>query len=547
MAKFAHKASTGRIALVIVGLLSLLGGAVVVYSTAPGPWGYSDSVAYIVSARNLLKGIGLGYYYPSGQFYIQTHYPPFYPLMLAGIGLLRVDLVIAARWLSILLFVATLFCAGWIFLRYSTSSWLSILASVLIGIFPTTLKMFSSAMSEPLFVFLFILSGFSLVRYFRYNNSRWLIVAALLTGLLPLTRYIGIANVGAAAVCVLLFSSGRWKVRFGKAALFGLIASLPILLWVIWVYFSVDRSLAGRGFGVNGAMLSTSFMEFRAAFLNTIWLWLPFGKYLIPIRSRLRILSLILAAIGIVIATLLAERHVRRRNLQPASSGNLQVFSVFSLSSLAYVTALALTYLFTRPTPDVDNRMLLPLYAGVVMSMLAAVSSWENAWLRERRRWLRVIPWLVAAVFVYWHSSDAIWLVKYYHQGWGNTLYSWKNSETIQAVQNLPADVPVISDNAALLLLWADRPAYEMLDSLPPDFVDQTGPYGADESDQAQVVFRRQGAALVLFKGHSSNRPISGRIAGDYGEKGLARLRTLVAGLILCGDYADGSIYFYAK
>ena len=64
MEKVAQKASTCHIVLVIVGLLSILGGAAAVYSTAKGPWGYSDSVAYIVSARNLLKGIGLGYYYP---------------------------------------------------------------------------------------------------------------------------------------------------------------------------------------------------------------------------------------------------------------------------------------------------------------------------------------------------------------------------------------------------------------------------------------------------------------------------------------------------
>ena len=157
------KAFDCRIVLVIVGVLSILGGAAAVYSTAKGPWGYSDSVAYIVSARNLLKGIGLGYYYHSGRFYALTQYPPFYPLVLAGIGLFRVDLVAATRGLSIILFAATLISAGWVFIRSSSSPASAILACMLIGIFPTTLTLFSSSMSEPLFVFLFLLCGFSLV------------------------------------------------------------------------------------------------------------------------------------------------------------------------------------------------------------------------------------------------------------------------------------------------------------------------------------------------------------------------------------------------
>jgi hypothetical protein len=542
MEKVAQKASTCRIVLVIVGLLSLLGGAVAVYSTANGPWGYSDSVAYIVSARNLLKGIGLGYYYPSGIFYVLTHYPPFYPLVLAGIGLFRVDLVAATRWLSILLFAATLFGAGLVFIRYSSSPWLAVLTSIMIGIFPTTLTMFSSSMSEPLFIFLFFLSGFSLVGYLRSDNYRWLFFSAAVTGLLPLTRYIGVAIPLAATVVILLFVPGTWKARIKKVALFGLIASLPIILWMVWVYFSVDHSLAGRGIQTDWDSLSTRFMELRAAFLNTVWVWMPYGKYLISLRSRLRTILLALAVVGVAVVTLLAEHRVRKGDLQAGSSGDLQIFAVFGLSSLAYVAALALTYLFTRPAPDIDDRMLLPLYAGVVMSMLGAFSSWRNAWLQNRKRWLTIIPWLVAAVFVYWFYPGSLWLVKSYHHGQGYTTYSWRNSETIQAVRDLPAGVPLVSNNAALLLLWADRPAYEMMAKLPLDFIDQSSPYGSDETNEAQIAFRERGAALVVF-----DSQLHEQLMQAFGEKGLERWESIFNGLVLDGQYADGTIYYYPK
>jgi hypothetical protein len=542
MEKVPQKVPAYRIVLVIVGLLSILGGAVAVYSTAKGPWGYSDSVAYIVSARNLLKGIGLGYYSPSGRFYVLTHYPPFYPLLLAGIGLFRVDLVAATRWLSILLFVATLFGAGWVFIRYCSTPWLAFLAISLIGIFPTTLTMFSSSMSEPLFVFLFLLSGFSLVGYLRFDNYRWLVFSALATALLPLTRYIGVAIAFAAAVSILLFTPEPWKRRFKKAALFSLIACLPIILWMVWVYSSVDHSLAGRGFQTNWVSLSTRFMEFRAAFLNTVWVWLPYGKYLVSLRSRLRTMLLVLAAVVVAVITLLAERRACKRDLQAGSSGDLRIFGVFGLSSLAYVAALALSYLFTRPAPDIDDRMLLPLYAGIVMSMSAAFSGWRNAWFRNGKRWRMVIPLLMAAVFVYWYVPDSLWAVKYYHHGWGFTRYSWRNSETIQAVRDLPAGLPLVSNNAMSLLLWADRPAYDMLAKLPLDFADQSSLYGSDETDEVQVIFREQGAALVIFDSQLREQLVQG-----FGEKGRKRLDSLFDGLILGGQYTDGAIYFYPK
>jgi hypothetical protein len=489
-----------------------------------------------------LKGIGLGYYYPSGRFYVLTQYPPFYPLVLAGIGLFRVDLVAATRWLSIILFAATLLGAGWVFIRYSSSPSSAILASIVIGVFPTTLTIFSSSMSEPLFVFLFLLCGFSLVGYLRSDTYRWLFFSAVVTGLLPLTRYIGVANAFAAVVSILLFASGAWKARFKKVALFGVVASLPIILWMVWVYFGVDRSLAGRGFQTDWDSLSTRFMELRAAFLNTVWVWMPYGNYLISLRSRLRTMLLMLAVVGVAVVTLLAEHRLRKRDLRAGISGDLQIFGVFGLSSLAYVAALALTYLFTRPAPDIDDRMLLPLYAGVVMSMLGAFSSWRNAWFRNRKRWLTIIPWLAAAVFVYWYYPDSLWVVKSYHHGRGFTTYSWRNSETIQAVRDLPAGVPVVSNNAVLLLLWADHPAYEMMAKLPLDFIDQSSPYGSDGTNEAVVAFRERGAALIIF-----DSQLREQLVQAFGEKGLARLDSLFNGLVLGGQYADGAIYFYPK
>jgi hypothetical protein len=542
MRKSIDKIFFDRISLIIIGLLSILGGAAVTYSTANGPWGYSDPVAYIVAARNLLKGIGLGYYYPSGRFYVLTHYPPFYPLVLAGIGIFRVDLVDAARWLSIILFAATLFSAGLIFIRYSSSPSSAILACILIGIFPTTLTMFSSSMSEPLFVFLFLLCGFSLMGYLRSDNYRWLFFSAVVTGLLPLTRYIGVAIFFAAVVSVLLFIPGAWKERLKKAALFGAISIIPIMLWIIWVYFSVDRTLAGRGMQFDWGMLSGTFRDFRGIFLETIWKWIPFVTSNLGLTSRLRFILIMLTIIIVSSVAWLADRRVRKSMPQAGINSDFHIFGVFGLSSLAYVVVLALTYVFTKPAPDIDDRILLPLYPGIVMSLLGAFTCWQNAWFRNGRPWLKIIPWLIAAVCVYWYYPTSSWEVNHYQQGQGITIYSWRDSETMKAMRDLPVDVPIVSNNAAAILLWADRPAYELMEDMPKEFINQSTPYGSDMSDRSQEAFREHGAALVIFRSQ-----FQGQLGGTFGEKGLARLKTIFTGLVVGGQYADGTIYFYPK
>src|SRR5512140_60053 len=149
---------TRQLILGMIVLLSLIGGAVAVYSTANGPWGYSDPVEYIAVAQSLDQGRGLAYYEGDGQLTPETIHPPLYSSILAAIGLLGINLVVASRWLNILAFIASIFIAGWIFYRYSPVPTLGIVASALMCTFPFMVVMFSSSYSEPLFV-LSILAG----------------------------------------------------------------------------------------------------------------------------------------------------------------------------------------------------------------------------------------------------------------------------------------------------------------------------------------------------------------------------------------------------
>ena len=102
---------------VLISLLCLFGAWMIFYGTALSPWGGSDSVEYLVSARNMLRGIGIGYYSPNGIFYWISLHPPFYSIMLGAASLPGLDLIDATRWLNIVLFALIIGLSGLLFLR----------------------------------------------------------------------------------------------------------------------------------------------------------------------------------------------------------------------------------------------------------------------------------------------------------------------------------------------------------------------------------------------------------------------------------------------
>jgi hypothetical protein len=538
MRYFVKKNSTGPLYLAIIVLISIIGGVIAIYTTANGPWGYSDPVEYISTARSILEGRGIGYYEADAMFNPTTIHPPFYSIVLAAIGLLKVDLVAASRWLNILAFMASIFIAGWIFLRFSRAPGLGIIASALMCVFPFMVVIFSSSYSEPLTILLFLSGGLCLLACLQKGEPLLFVVSALLIGLIPITRYAGVAMVIAAAASILLLTSGKFWRRVWKAALFTLIASLPTILWFVHLYFVTSgNTLGGRDLGSDTAGLGAQFQAFRGIFMDTIWKWVPFQANNMLLRYRLRFILLGVALAGILALALLAQRRLNKASRVEAHNTGMWVFTFFGLSAVLYVALLLATYLFTHPTIDIDNRMLLPLYVSSVMSFYGAFALWQAAWFNGRKRLLQGLPWLLAAVCIYWYYPQTQEQVELFHHGDGLTAYRWDRSETIKAVRALPADIPVISNDWELLLLWTQRPIYGFWNTFPAEAPYQTTRYGTDSADNAQSVFCSQGAALVVF----NDFPTQVRERMD--ESFLPQLPALFDGLTIYGNYSDGTIY----
>jgi len=543
MSALLKRVSVRTLSLIAVGLISLAGGAAAIYASANGPWGSQDAATYIATARNMLRGIGAGYYLADGTFRVLVIQPPFFPWALSVIGRLGVNLVVAARWLNVSLFVATLFLAGLIFIRYSASPLLGVPVCLLLGIFPNMVKMFSSAMSEPLFIFLIVVSLFCLLAYLKTGSSRWLILAGIFSGLLPLTRYIGLAMIPAGALGILLFLRGSWKERLLKAVVFGVAASLPFLVWEAWIYFAVNHSLTGRTLVFDRQALQAGFVNFYTTVTRIVLGWIPLGDHIWALRFRWRYTLIFLALAGLVIATLLAARRTRGAASRATGNSELQLFSIAGFWVFAYLAIYLLTLVFTKPVSPVEPRTLLPVYVGLALAWMGALACWQNAWFDGRLRWLRVLPWLTAFLGLFWFTPTTInSIIIPYHQGTGRTAYSWRSSETMAAISELPASAPIVSNDSYAIWVWAGRPAYDVMENLQEAFINRDTPYGSDLSDPAQIAFRQKGAALVIFSDE-----FAGQLQNTYGDAGRARLNSLFTGLVLGARYSDGAIYYYPK
>ena len=531
--------SSPRIVLTTLLILSLAGGVVVFEATQNGPGGFSDSVEYIVTARNFLNGSGLGLFMPSGRFVLTYLHPPLYSLLLSGIGVWGIDLLGAARWSNIILFAVTIFINGLIFLRFSRIPSLAVLAGLLTLSFPVVLEVFTQAISEPLFLFLFSFSSFLLLHYLQRHSERSLFAAAVVGGLMPVTRYVGVAFLLSAGLCVLWFTPGSWKKRIGRTFLFGLFAVLPLAIWFAALSFGSGGGLGGRSFQPDWEQISTGFYHYRDRVTEILWDWIPFSRRQpFAFFYENRYLFIVVSIPAVAVLTWLAGARQAGRERDWKEFPDVQIATLFGLGVLSYVVVYMTTWLFTIPQPDLIARLLMPIYYGAVLGLLGCWGTWRGAWFATGRAVMRAVPWLVALVVGYWFFPQWVDVATQSRKNDTLLAYRWRDSELIRAVRELPEGTPVISNRSAAVLMWADRPAFEMMDGLRSDFIGQTTPYGADDADAVQRVFR-EGAVLVVFDSFPS------QLETKYGDRGTMRLETIFDGLIVLSGYPEGGMYVF--
>ena len=524
--------------LYVILLEAVIGASAVIYATHWGPWAHSDSAAYILSARNLLGGLGLGQLRASGRFVIGGGHPPLYPLVLGLAGLGGMDLISAARWLDVVLFSATIIITGFALYSLTRSPWLTLLVSSLMLTSPVLLNHFSGAMSEPLFFSLGLASLFLTLGFLQGGRRTLLILAALAAGLAFLTRYAGFAFVLTGAVGVTFRRSDSRRRRLSNLAIFALISVLPVLGWLTYLSIQPDAG-PPRQFALPAGNLWDGTQSLRGILVDAFWGWIPFSSRLptLSYRSKLAILAFIAAAFATPFA-LAKFRSWKAENRKTSPDSFLRVGGLFALFLLSYVLVLAFTLTFTQNPPDIDHRVVSPLRLGSVIAFLSVYYGVVRLW--PERKLLQILP--VAAAFLVVVSSlpASIKFVSDLHlNGLGYTSRRWQSSKTIVDIGEIPAEIPIITNESAAVALLANRPAYDIPELMSDEPLMVFSGFGDDTEDEIHRIFREEGAALVLFDS------VYWQMLPRYGEETDLRLEALTQGLRLYSRPWDGAIYYY--
>jgi len=206
---------------------------------------------------------------------------------------------------------------------------------------------------------------------------------------------------------------------------------------------------------------------------------------------------------------------------------------IFTLGSIAL---LAGTYLFTDPIPDINPRTLLPVQFGLIFVLLTLAGSVIDEFRLPQFTGLAVLGLVLIVSIPNFQTSWKL-IDQYHNFGAGYTSPVWHTNLTLQRLRDLPADVPIISNQAVALLLQINRPAYDFC--APPCNPSGQLRYGDDLNDPTQQIFREDGAALAIFYPYCGVQNVA------WYSNTLAELNLLTKDLRQAFSSCDGAIYFY--
>lgn len=531
-----HGSAFATLAIV---LLSFAGSYSIFHVTYHGPLISSDSIEYIAAARNFAAGRGLVIPKPSGGYQVLQFFPPLYPLVLGILGMSGVEVLVVARWINILLFGASLALVGYGLYKATSSIWLSIPPIALVLSYPIfSTKVFSEATSEPLFYFFSILQIIFLLSYLDRQKRALLLASTAMAGLAFLTRNVGIAIVMAGVVGILAFQPGPFKKRL-LAALFFLVAGcLPHLFWRLSL---LVQNVETQGLVLEGGDVWSRFASFRFQVVEKLWDWMPFLNKSIPLsyRTKLVIFMVITALLVLLFAWLIRLVTTQGTRHWKVHKG-IRINGMLLLVSFMYVSVLAFSFLFIKPSPVIGGRLLSPiLMLALNLPFTLAYSMMEMK--PSLRRFQVLLIGLTTAAIAFWTPTTVANANELHRNGRGVTSARWRSSETIERVHQLAADMPLISNEADAILFFTGRSAYRIAELFTQSKLETFTRYGDDLQDPTQRLFRENGAALVLF--HS----IKGQFTILYADQAEARLTAFVRGLVHYSHHDDGSIYYYPE
>lgn len=413
----------------------------------------TDSVRYLWSAENLARGVGLGRENGDRQFVATTHWPPLYPMMLAGLNAAGLSIDESARWLGALAAAGVIVAFGFFLYKLTGDSpGFAALGAGLLMTMPHFWDTALYAMTEAPYLLWTLLALLFLGRHIETGQRGWLAASALMQAAAFLTRYVGGALLAACALALLFVPGWGWRRKIKDVFWMALIAVAPMALWFI-------RNLAYTGAATNRTLELHPIRPAEwAAFANALRAWLnPLDDLasITPVRL-LTIAALALAAAGFAL---------HRAGVQPGGRPTLAALTLTATLAYAAMT-IAARLLFDPFIPLNEQRILLPFFVGGLALLIYAIHRLMG-WLARHSAAARVglAALLIVGAWVfgrgYYKETLLVW--DYSRQpglGLANVVYD--RLGFIPLVSGYPREAVYFTDNLDLMYRVLRIPAYQV-------------------------------------------------------------------------------------
>jgi hypothetical protein len=486
-----------------------------------------DSIAYIAGARSLVAGDGYLEAWLASNGPV-THFPPAFSSVLAFFGFFGIDPLRAARWVNALLFGLNAWLLGILGWRMTPSLTAGL---VLAGLFVTNAEMFqihAVTMSEPLFIFLSLLSFWMFDLHFERRGGGegwlWLIACGTFVGMAYLTRYAGLALVATFVVALLILHKG-WRRKLLSVAIF-LASVLPWALgWSIR-----NRLLAGnatnRAFAWHPLTSENINPGLRvvAEFLVPIQPWRQALLKQIGIVEPLIVLVLGAVLVWVIVTGWRALSKPRALTPSPRGRGEQEAQEVISFTTglyiFAYLASIVASMLMFDAATKFKLRILAPVLVSILLLLVAA-----GIWLRKRYRPIVIVVTVFLLSISMYKQADT--LNTWPKSGLGYASFQWYDSQAMDYLNGLPAEVMIYTNEPGAVYLYTGRGCYVL-----PDRFDSA-------TAQARADFE-QGVAAMHANINSGKAVLA---LFDHGDNVASDVPALTAGLYLAHKSAGDSIY----
>ncbi len=455
---------------------ALAGGLVLLRTNNYGAAIAGDSLLYLSVAENLLDGNSFVAWHTK-RIYLDG--APLFPLAVAGVGLLGVEVLEAARYLNAAAFGLTVFVTA-MWLRCRVAPHFLVLWSACACALSVSLSTSAaSVMTETLFLLFATLSLFSLDRFLDTRQKWLLLTAGLCAGLAWATRYIGVTVVASALLLLLLQGRTAFPTRIRYAALFAIIAGAPVGLWMLRnvlhtgmplgvVYptgFSLLSSLHVASDEFIEWMIGENAFRFLGARLAEIVAGITEGGEIV--FMSLKVGFLLAVASGVIYALI----RLRRR-------GYAQSWSIWAVP-VAFASIYGVFLTFHLPLIDVNlpPRYLAPLYVPLLVAatlflnevLRCAAPARSLAMPSFLRKWSGGAKTIANGPALALTACLSLWLFSHSYanysdirhwvnNGYGYASRQWRDSSTIRYLDNYLHDEDVWSNNATSIQFLLDAP-----------------------------------------------------------------------------------------